>query len=200
MIPCKPTLVNNQTDKTEPPENDLILRTGDHLTPNRNGAHGCTDFTVDSFHLCGSEIVRVENSEGNWLAPFEIARDYKKSDINYLSLKPHYDQLFRDVFKKLQQQVFETAKNNGFHDHDNNDGELIALMHAELSEALEVLRDPDITESDKLHGVLAIEEELADVIIRIMDMAELSGYNIANAILNKIDYNKTRPFKHGKLF
>jgi hypothetical protein len=45
------------------------------------------------------------------------------------------------------------------------------------------------------------EVELADAIIRIMDMAKNRGYNIAEALLEKIMYNKTRPYKHGnKLF
>lgn len=42
------------------------------------------------------------------------------------------------------------------------------------------------------------EEELADVIIRILDMAEAKDWNIAKAIIEKHEYNKTRPYKHGK--
>ena len=45
-----------------------------------------------------------------------------------------------------------------------------------------------------------VEEELADVIIRIMDYAFGKDLDVAGAILAKIEYNQSREFMHGKTF
>lgn len=44
---------------------------------------------------------------------------------------------------------------------------------------------------------LGVEAELADVVIRIMDYAKARGLLVAEAIIAKSEYNKTRPIKHG---
>ena len=69
-------------------------------------------------------------------------------------------------------------------------------MHSELSEALESLRKMNC-KSDHIEGFFGVEEELADVIIRIMDAASAKGWRIAEALIAKKNYNKTRSYKHG---
>jgi hypothetical protein len=67
----------------------------------------------------------------------------------------------------------------------------LALIHGEVSEALEVLRKDD-------H--LNFAEELADVVIRVADLAGGSGVDLEGEITRKMAKNKARPKLHGKAF
>ena len=57
---------------------------------------------------------------------------------------------FKSAFQIIQSDIHETAKSKGWWDSERNDGELIALMHSELSEALEALRNGNINTVEKL--------------------------------------------------
>ena len=105
---------------------------------------------------------------------------------------------FRALWRQIAADIYKTAITNGFWENPN-DGEKIALMHSELSEALEALRHKN-PPSEKAEGFSNLEEELADVVIRIMDYAQHNNLDIASAILSKHRYNTGRPFKHGKEF
>ncbi len=106
---------------------------------------------------------------------------------------------FPEYFNQMQRAVHETAKSKGFWDEPRNDGEALALIHSEISEALEALRHSNPFD-EKCPDFLNVEVELADAIIRIMDLAGARGWNVAGAIVAKAAFNQTRPHKHGKQF
>lgn len=107
--------------------------------------------------------------------------------------------LFTRWFTLVQQVVHSITRSKGFWSTERNDGEMIALMHSELSEALEALRHEDPADKDCVDFSSA-EVELADCIIRIMDMAEGRRLNVAGAVIAKLKYNATRAVMHGKKF
>lgn len=78
----------------------------------------------------------------------------------------------------------------------------IALIHSEASEALECIRQSDfgsvslitISETGKPEGLAS---ELADVVIRVFDLATALDIDIGSAIILKMRYNSKRPHLHG---
>lgn len=103
---------------------------------------------------------------------------------------------FPDIFDRLAKVVNENALAKGWWKGDRNDGEMIALMHSELSEALEALRHGN-PRSEHIPDFTGLEEELADVVIRILDYAGAKNLRLGEAIFAKIAFNVGRPYMHG---
>ena len=106
---------------------------------------------------------------------------------------------FIEEWRSVQEHVHATAHSKGWWDQEDgprNQGEMIALMHSELSEALEGLRAGNPQDHHCEH-YKNVEVELADVIIRIMDYAEAYDHDVSGAVIAKMMYNDSRDHKHG---
>ena len=71
-----------------------------------------------------------------------------------------------------------------------NVGEILCLIHSEVSEAMEGHRKGLM--DDKLPHLSMLEVELADAIIRILDLCGAKGFDIGMTILEKVAYNAAR--------
>lgn len=94
-----------------------------------------------------------------------------------------------EELEMFQRVVHATARSKGFYRNPTNLATKIALAHSELSEALEADRSG--------LGPSKVAEELADCVIRILDMAEAHSLPVAEKIVSKAEFNKTRPMLHG---
>lgn len=87
--------------------------------------------------------------------------------------------------------IHDWAKGRGFYPaHDGQSGKLL-LVVTEIAEAVEALRKGDKEEHD---------EEIIDVLIRLLDYAAWQEIDIDVGLVKKMAKNETRPFKHNKKF
>jgi NTP pyrophosphatase (non-canonical NTP hydrolase) len=104
------------------------------------------------------------------------------------------------IVNLIAEDVHDNAIKKGWWEKERNFGEMISLCHSELSELLEAIREGN-KESKKISTpevkISCAEEEIADTIIRLLDMARGCGLNIGKALVLKMEYNKKRPYKHG---
>lgn len=129
------------------------------------------------------------------------------------------------MLNELAKEINENAKAHGWWDEPRNLLEIVALCHSELSEAVEEYRDgrpmlwkkcvaeemPCIGDKcgnyrggeceiqsvrEKPEGVAV---EMADCLIRILDWFGHEGLDVDIIVRAKMEYNRTRPYKHGKV-
>lgn len=103
-----------------------------------------------------------------------------------------YQRIQKEVLVLLPEELQKEMEKAAY----RRPAEGIALMHAELSEALENER-AGCPSSDHIPEFTGVEEEYADTIIRILDDAERRGLRVGEAIIAKMEFNKNRPFRHG---
>ena len=111
---------------------------------------------------------------------------------------------------RMAETIHNNAKEKGFYDKIETDDQYLARalmnLHSEISELWESHRKGEITnlcnkakkmEELGLKPLVNLEEELADIVIRVLDTSERMGVNIEEAVTIKHEINKIRPYRHG---
>lgn len=109
---------------------------------------------------------------------------------------------------ELARQCFELAQEKGWNEKQIPVPEMCALIHSEVSEALESWRNkeeiswtqrkaPIAGQPPQLGKPMGLASEFADVLIRIGHYAVRLGIDLDHEVKRKLEYNKTRPYRHG---
>lgn len=116
----------------------------------------------------------------------------------------------------LAADIHANAVAHGWWDEARSFGDIVALCHSELSEALEAYRDGE----ELVHGCCGhctfeascdhpapagetgckpegVAVEMIDCIIRILDWCGKMGVDVDGVLAMKHAYNKGRPYRHG---
>lgn len=160
----------------------------------------------------GTWAVGWYDSDDNWLTSrtFETRKEAEilcqKVNLNIMKMAENIS------LNELADTIHQINKVKGFWDKERNVGELLMLIVGELSEGLEAHRvsrfaNMDSFENEKLipynekftsYIKDTFEDEIADALIRILDMACGLGIDIEKHVKYKLLYNSTRPRLHGK--
>lgn len=121
--------------------------------------------------------------------------------------------------------IYERNVQKGFYEKPKNIGEMLCLIHSEVSEALEADRKESYANLIGFEAMLwkdnqieswqevenfkvsfsgtiknTFEDEMADIIIRVLDLCAFKGIDIEKHIALKMQYNATREKYHGKKY
>lgn len=116
------------------------------------------------------------------------------------------------MFNELAKQIHEGNAARGFWEGERKLTEVVMLTVCELSEAIEADRAGKwCTEQDIIKYLNrpetfketikdTVQDEIADAIIRLLDFSHKFGIDIDFHIKSKLQYNASRPYKHGKSY
>ena len=109
--------------------------------------------------------------------------------------------------REMQETAWQIAEDKGFHRGRTGQGRddtlvRLCLVHSEVTEAVQIVKKQfhdSAAYPQALPVLCEFVEELADVMIRVMDLAHCCGVNLESAIEEKFEKNRNRPEMYGTL-
>ena len=105
--------------------------------------------------------------------------------------------------KEMQQEAWSNSEDHGF--HEGPEGKhlqtKLLLLIQEATEAFDEIRDGKdlFVNTHQFDGKPeGFPSEIADIVIRCGDLAGIVGFDLEDAVKEKMTYNKSRPFMHGR--
>lgn len=167
--------------------------------------------------VCGGAVKHLDNCQTMSKTTYETA--IILDALEFLRDKCHQNSINKGFWDE-DKRTYTVEGCNGLEEvvvvtKPWNFGEKIALIHSELSEMFEAWRknqhfsDKDINIvdprfkplpgqiQDGTRRMTAIEEEMADVIIRVLDLCGKLDIDVGRVVLAKMQYNEARPHMHG---
>lgn len=144
-----------------------------------------------------AEVVYIDSlyKDGYGKPINDIYPNGEENNCNHLFLTGDYLVKNNRVAVNSPINLNDLAKDNhqnniekGWYEPEPSIPELLCMIHSEVSEVVDAYRNGRDDE---------IGEELADIILRTLDLSAYLNIDIHSAVLNKLVYNKTRPYRHG---
>jgi NTP pyrophosphatase (non-canonical NTP hydrolase) len=106
---------------------------------------------------------------------------------------------------EMRDAAHANSRAKGWYDEElgpKNIPEMLALLHSEVSEALEDYRDGKMAltfakDAQNNAKPCGFPSEIADILIRVGDLAGHLGIDLEEAVRAKMAHNATRPHRHG---
>ena len=125
-------------------------------------------------------------------------------DLEYAYKLANEELIAISQLNNLSHMFYLNSVEHGFHDEDRSFDRCLMLAVGELTEAHEEFRSghgfTEVYYRESDNKPEGIATELADLLIRVLDTAGKYKIDIAAAVAEKHGFNKTRPYKHGRLF
>lgn len=176
------------------PQNLFEYQKARGIDPERTTIHGIN--VHDKYANTGSFCILMNSARsfGTGLAAlhWEVMETYPFP----WNVRDESDFMDLPDLRKFQSQLHAVNRANGWWENPNNNATNFMLMVSELAEAMEWDRKGNKS-SDHIPEFSGIEEELADVMIRILDFGAGNKLDVVGAMIAKVRYNATRSHRHG---